>query len=327
MHNVIGVMSLPLTLMYAFSGLVFNLAIIYQIAFAVVLYQGDQQALLDDGGYKQVTAKWTGKPWQNPEIDRLYQEATVKYEKIPRVIRAYNYGDENAVIHFFITEPISMTKNYEVAYNLKDNTTYLKRDLDNPNSLRQGLYVISKLHFGNYAGFDLRVLYFILSMGVCALIVTGNLLWIEKRRRQRNHQPKTLAFVSNFTLWSTGGVIASTAVAFLIERLLPSNLEARADYMITSFIVTLVLVAILLVFNKNKIAFLGRLLSVSGYIAFIVIMIDWIMFTPEITHLWSQGVTTIIGTQIGLAIMGTLLVFIGCKLTYKVDVQSKNIAV
>lgn len=315
MHNVVGVMSLPFTLMYAISGLIFNLVIIYQIAFALALYKGDQQALLDDAGYKVVEAEWVDKPWNKPMIDTLYQETSEKYSAPPRVIRAYNYGDESAVLHFFVSESNSLTGNYEVAFNLKDNSVYFKRDFENPNALRKGLYVISKLHFGDYAGFDLRILYFILGMGVCGLIVTGNLLWVEKRSRQRNQSPKTLAFVNNFTLWSTGGVVIATAMAFLVERVTPLNTVDRADYMIGSFAATLLSIAFLLVFNRDKKLFLGYLLKVSGFIAITVILCDWLMFTDEIITLANQGVTTIIGTQIGLAIMAALLIFSGSKLT------------
>lgn len=317
MHNVVGVMSLPFTLMYAFSGLIFNLVIIYQIAFAVFLYQGDQQALLDDGGYNVVKAKWQNKAWENPDIDGMYNVITEKYQIEPRIVRLYNYGDESAVMHVFVTEKNSLTENYEIAYNLTDRSINFIRDADNPNALRQGLYVITKLHFGDYAGVDLRILYFILGLGVCTLIVTGNLLWIEKRSKKRNKSPKTLTFVNNFTLWSTGGVIISTAVAFLVDRLSPMQLVQRDSYMIYSFIITLLTVAVLLAFNHNKKWFLGWLLRVSGYIAIAVVVVDWLMFHKEIITLWQQGVTTIIGIEIGLSIVAGLFIFIGNKLTYK----------
>lgn len=321
MHNVVGVISLPFTLMYTISGLIFNLAIIYQIVFALVLYKGDRQALLDDGGYKVVKAEWVDKAWNKPAIDALYEQTRDKYNVAPRVIRAYNYGDESAVLHFFVSPKNSLTSNYEVAFNLKDNSVYFKRDLETPNVLRTGLSTVSKLHFGDYAGLDLRILYFILGMGVCGLIVTGNLLWIEKRSRQRNQSPKTLAFVNNFTLWSTGGVIIATAMAFLVERVIPLDIQSRADYMINSFIVMLVLVALLLIFNRNKKWFLGWLLKASAFIVITVILCDWIMFYNEIITLTDQGVTSIIGTQVGLAIVATVLIFAGNKLTKNNDVE------
>jgi len=314
MHNIVGVMSLPFTVMYAISGLIFNLVMIYQIAFALVLYKGDQQALLDDAGYQAVMSEWTDKPWQTPQIDKLLHQTTEKYGYSPRMVQISNYGDESALMHLYGNEHKSLSDKYEVVYRLKDNSVYLNKDHSNPNTLVNGLYVITKLHFGDFAGFDLRILYFFLGIGVCGLIVTGNLLWIDKRSRQRSHSKNTLKFVHNFTLWSTGGVVIATAVAFVSERLIPITFAEREDYMVYSFIASLAVTAFCLIFNNNKKQFLAWLLLLSGGLMFFVIALDWLMFADRMIPLWQQGVRTVIGTQIGLAIIAALLVFSGRKL-------------
>jgi len=325
MHNVVGVMSLPYTIMYAISGLIFNLVIIYQIAFAVVLYKGDQQALLDDAGYQVIAPTWVDKEWFEPTIDQLYAQTTEQYNTAPRMLRMYNYGDESAVMHMYGEIKGEFAQKYEIAYSLKDNNNLLVKDQRNPNTLEQGMYVISKLHFGNYAGFDLRIIYFILGIGVCCLIVTGNLLWLEKRAKQRNQSARALKFVSNFTLWSTGGVIIATSVAFLTERLLPIVLEQRADYMVYSFLLTLALVAFALIFNRDKKRFLSVLLRGSAIILFSLVIIDWLMFGNTGLDLWQQGIQSVIGTEVGLTLMGLFLYFFGQKmLAIKPQTDEKN---
>lgn len=314
MHNVVGVMSLPFTIMYAISGLIFNLVIIYQIAFALVLYKGDQQALLDDAGYMAVTPVWVDKSWTSPNIDELYQQTINKYEITPRVARVYNYGDESAVLHFFGAEKSSLTNSYEVTYHLKDNSILFTKDEENPNTLVKGLYVISKLHFGDFAGIDLRILYFILGIGVCGLIVTGNLLWIEKRSKQKSQSRKTLAFVNNFTLWGTGGVVLATSVAFLVERLTPVTVANRSDYMLISFVAALICVAIALIFNHSKKAFLAYLLQGAAAMVVLTVICDWILFSDAIITLSQQGVWTIIGTEIGMLVVSAILFYAGKKL-------------
>jgi len=316
MHNVVGVMSLPFTVMYAISGLIFNLVIIYQIAFAVVLYKGDQQALLDDAGYQTVEPKWVDKAWQTPNIDYLYAQ-TEKYKAVPRMIRMYNYGDENAVMHMYGQIKNDFAQQYEVAYNLKDNSTFLVKDSVDPNTLVQGLYVISRLHFGDYAGVDLRIIYFILSIAVCGLIITGNMLWLEKRARQRDQPEKTLKFVTNFTLLTTGGVVLATSVAFLAERLLPITLPAREDYMVYSFILSLVVVAFSLIFNRNKKYFLSILLRSSAFVLFAVVIADWLMFGRKGIILWQEGVKSIIAVEIGIVLLSSLFYFCSVKLSDK----------
>jgi uncharacterized iron-regulated membrane protein len=314
MHNVIGVMSLPYTLMFALSGLIFNLSIIYQIVFAVVLYQGDQQALLDDAGYQAVEPKWQDIPLPNPKVDMLYQQVTNQYGYPPEFVRIYNYGDQGAVFHVFANSPLSLSKEYEVAFTLQDNKAFLVKDQVEPNRLVQGLHVMAMLHFGHYAGFDLRLLYFILGMGVCALIISGNLLWLEKRSRMRNQSVKTLRFISHFTLWSTAGIILSTAMAFLVERLLPATWADRSDFMVASFIITLVLVALSLFFNQDKKRYLAGSLTLSAYLLLAVIVADWLLFAKEIIELSQQGVFSIVGTEIGLFIIALSFLFTAKKL-------------
>ncbi|NQZ23878.1 MAG: PepSY domain-containing protein [Colwellia sp.] len=324
MHNIVGVMSLPFTIMYAISGLIFNLVIIYQIAFAVVLYQGDQQALLDDAGYQAVEPQWLDKPWKSPNIDQIYAATTDKYNTEPRMIRMYNYGDESAVMHMFGQVKDDFAEEYEVAYNLSNDSPLLIKDSANPNTLVQGLHVISRLHFGNYAGFDLRIIYFILGIGVCGLIITGNMLWLEKRARQRNQSEKTLKFVTNFTLLSTGGIVLATSMAFLAERLLPITFSQREDYMVYSFVLSLALVAFSLIFNHNKKLFLSLLLRGSALILLLVLIVDWVMFGSKGVMLWQQGIKTIIGTEIGIMVMALLFYYCGAKLKNKQSRVSVN---
>lgn len=317
MHNVIGVMSLPITVMYAISGLIFNLVIIYQISIALALYGGDQQALLDDAGFKAVNVEWQDKAWHQPPIDELTLQVMDKYNVVPRVARVYNYGDESAAIQFVGGEMQSLTVKYDAAFSLSDKRVLFTNDQESPNTLVTGLYVVSKLHFGNFAGIDLRILYFFLGMGVCALIISGNLLWIEKRSRQRQQSQKTLKFIGNFTLWSTGGVIVATSVAFVSERLLPFDLAMRQQYMMSSFVIALIIVGITLGFNHNKLQFLAKLLKTSACLLLTVIALDWVLHPAQIIELTGQQVYSVIGTQVGLLLMATILAVSGIKLTRK----------
>jgi len=324
LHNMVGVMSLPLTLMYAITGLIFNLVIIYQIAFAVVLYQGDQQALLDDAGYKAISPTWQSEPWQAPSIDVLHQQVSEKYGAEPWVARIHNYGDASAVVQFIGATPHSLTDKYDIAYRLQDNSILYVKDQAKPNTLVTGLYVMSTLHFGNYGGFDLRFIYFFLALGVCALIVTGNLLWLDKRSRQRVYSATNLTVATNLTLWSTGGLVFATAVALVSERILPITLINRADYMVDSFIVSWVLSGGLILIGQNKKRCLAWLLQGAAGLLLAVVAIDWLIFYDQLVQLWRQGVTTVIAIEIGLVVVALILLVSGKQLRLtgeKVPVQ------
>jgi uncharacterized iron-regulated membrane protein len=313
MHNLIGVMTLPFTLMYAVTGLLFNLLLIYQLAFVTVLYKGDKQALRQDFGALSINAQWQGKPQKLTDIDRLHEETVAKYQQSPSSIRLYNYGDKGAVVHFRGEQKTGFAQRYEVAYALENNQIVFKKDAESRNAVSRGMAVAAKLHFGNYAGTDLRLVYFLLGLGVCVLIVTGNLLWIDKKARQRNSSPKTVALVTNMTLLGSAGVVLATAVAFIFERTMPAELSTRSSILVYSFVATLGVSGIYLYFDKNKTRCLSVLMGLSALVSVMVVIIDWLMFGQTIVDLWHKGVTSIIATEIGLLCVAGILGFAAVK--------------
>ncbi len=313
MHTVVGVMTLPFTLMYAVTGLLFNLLLIYQLAFVTVLYKGDRQALRHDFGGFSIDAQWQGKPQQITDIDQLLEQTVAKYQQAPTSIRLYNYGDQGAVVHFRGEQKTGFAQRYELAYALENNQVVLKKDEETRNAVSRGMAVAAKLHFGNYAGTDLRLVYFLLGIGVCVLIVTGNLLWIDKKARQRNSSPKTVALVTNMALLGSAGVVLATAVAFMFERALPVELATRSSLLVYSFVATLCVTSIYLFFDKNKTRCLSVLMGVCALVAVAVVIVDWLMFSQTIVNLWHQGVTSIIATEVGLLIVAGILGFAAVK--------------
>ena len=88
------------------------------------------------------------------------------------------------------------------------------------------------LHFGNYGGYPLRWLYFVLALAGAVLFYTGNLLWLGKRARGERRDVRLLAAL---TVGTSCGAICGMAMMLLTARfqpLLPLTAEmlAHASY-------------------------------------------------------------------------------------------------
>ena len=88
------------------------------------------------------------------------------------------------------------------------------------------------LHFGNYGGYPLRWLYFVLALAGAVLFYTGNLLWLGKRARGERRDVRLLAAL---TVGTSCGAICGMATMLLTARfqpLLPLTAEtlAHASY-------------------------------------------------------------------------------------------------
>lgn len=306
MHNVIGVMSLPFTLMYAISGLIFNLVIIYQIAFALVLYKGDQQALLDDAGYIAIAPKWQDKPWKTPEIDAKFLEISNRENYQPTFLRMYNYGDKSAVMHVGGKMDEQIGGRFDVAVALDTLEETMINDPINSNMVRKGLQVVANLHFGNYAGFDLRLLYFVLGIAVCVLIIAGNLLWIEKYNAQREKSVKVVRFTRQYTLISTLGVVFATFAGFLLERTLPVELMHRDTILVYGFIGALFLSVVISFASRQSKVALANLLQASAVLGILTCCYDMVFFGDKIWLLLQQNQTNTAWVDLSLFIVSVL---------------------
>lgn len=317
MHNVVGVVSLPFTVMYAISGLIFNLVIIYQIAFAVTVYKGDGEALLKDAGFETIAPVWKDKPIEHISIDNLVAKVTEEYQLAPRVLRIFNYGDESALIQLRSQDNDELTTSYSNTYSLYNGELVVRSDSHKPNSLVVGTGVLRKLHYGNYASLDLRLIYLLLGLAVCALIMTGNLLWIEKREKQRNFSMRTISIAKYVTLVSSAGIMFATASAFVIERLLPIAWNDRAILMGQGFWSVLALCAViyLLPFARaNYKRALAFTLYGCGIMYSLTVIIGLITLNKPMIALIKQQQFTSLAIDISLVLFAGLYFLIGKKL-------------
>ena len=301
-HNVVGVISLPYTLMFAVTGLIFNLVIIYQIAFAAILYQGDVDSLLEDAGIRTAVSEWQDEAWQLPPIDFLYKNQVDAWGVIPAQVRITNYGDVGATMEIYGGEEFH---NYGISYNLSDQSVNFSDLEDEPNAVSTGIGIVGALHFGNFAGFDLRVIYFLLGIAVCVLIVTGNLLWVGQR--EKTMSGLKLAFVSNFTLACSAGLAVASAVAFLAERILPLGLNDRGGMMVYSFVFSLAVASVYIWFVADRRVALLRLLQCFTGLCATIVLVDIIFFSDAIAMAISSGNIAIIGVDFAIASIAALV--------------------
>lgn len=319
-HNVVGVMSLPFTIMYALSGLIFNLAIVYQISFALLLYGGDQTALLSDAGYYTYTESRSGNSIDMARAYSLVDAAANDTNQKLNVVRFYNYGDQNAAVQIISDDREHFAQRNDMYYRVSDGAELFKTDIESYNVLRKGTQVIASLHFGDFAGIDLRLLYFILGLAICGMIVVGNLLWIDKRSLQKNVSEKSIRFVKKLTTGGCTGVVVATAIGFFLERILSVDLTSRPDYIVYSYSLTLLVVGVVAFLINDYRQYIIRFLQMTACILWLTILADWILLSESILRLISMESYTIVSVQLGLFLFSLLCLFVAMR------IKGKNIA-
>lgn len=289
-HNLIGVMGLPFHIMYAFTGLVFNLVIVYQVAYAVILYQGDQNALLKDAGVIIEAEQELTQPMAMKGLDKLLIKANQELGSADiSFVRLENFADQLATVTFRAKDPNYFSLRKEIKFALYDGEV-LYKTLDNyDNDLRGGLDVVANLHFGNFAGYGLKLVFFLLGIGTCYIILSGNLLWLEKRVNNKRQSQLGLHLVRAMTSGVFLGAMLATALGFASARLLPDTIANRAALIENIWYATLAIALLLAFFTKKQTQFSVLLLKATSAVMLLIPVLDWLIVGDNIALLVDQG--------------------------------------
>lgn len=89
------------------------------------------------------------------------------------------------------------------------------------------------LHFGSYGGNAVRWLYVLMGLGGAALFYTGNLLWVESRRKKQRGakvvaQKRSAQTLADLTVGVTLGSVAGISATIAAAKWLPAQVEDLA---------------------------------------------------------------------------------------------------
>ena len=316
-HNLIGVMGLPFHIMYAFSGLVFNLLIVYQISYAVALYGGDQAKLFEAAGVVDVHLEETNIAVPVQGIDKLYLTAKESLGEVDITrISIDHFGDESASVTFRGDDKSQFSTRKEVTYHIASGRELYLTKNNYDNDLRGGLAVIASLHFGDFAGYSLRILFFILGIGTCYIILTGNLMWLQKRANLRSEKQNKfgLRLVKAMTTGGFIGTIFATAVGFICARVLPIDMLNRSDVIGQIFFACLALSLIISLFIKAQKQFSAIFLKITAVALAIIPVLDWIMLPKRIVIMFNLGHFDVLIVEAMLLVLALCCWLISSKL-------------
>ncbi|MBA4503254.1 PepSY-associated TM helix domain-containing protein [Marinobacterium marinum] len=86
------------------------------------------------------------------------------------------------------------------------------------------------LHLGRFADWPGRWLYALLGAAGCGMLATGMLLWTSKRRRKPGHSRVGLWLVERLNVATLAGFPVAVVALFWLNRLLPVEMTARAQW-------------------------------------------------------------------------------------------------
>ncbi|MEF3365015.1 PepSY-associated TM helix domain-containing protein [Methylocystis sp. 9N] len=228
LHAVMGVIGLPFFFVIPLSGLVIFSAV-YLPAGIDAAYPGKANVFFDEAVGAARLPK-SGGPGVIGSLDAMRSSAERRWGAEAELLLVTNARDANAVIEFRRNTKDRVSHDGEPIFFDRAGQM-LGQGANRP--ARSTLDFIWGVHLLRFEHWPLRWLYFVAGLGGCALIVTGFVIWLEKRKTKPH--PTGVRFVEALLIAASVGLVFATGGFFVANRLLPQDTPSRAQWETVAF--------------------------------------------------------------------------------------------
>ncbi len=232
-HNVVGMLSLPFHVIFAWSGAVLTLGVLLLAPFQFLVFNGKLMEVLESDFELAAHVAPAQRAAAALPVAELMARAQAASPGLAADSLSYHdYGDANARVEVY--GHLDQQRLNRLAGVAMEAATGKVLRVVEPASMSPGmasLRGLQTLHFGDFAGAPVQWLYFLLGLGGAFLFYSGNLLWIEARRKRRQEvQPRRTQVMARLTLGVCLGCVAGVSALFIAARLLPEGHEPTLYY-------------------------------------------------------------------------------------------------
>lgn len=227
-HNVIGILSLPFHIIFAITGALLCLTTVALLAFNTLTFDGKLFPAFERMTSAVTEAKATSgtaamlSPTQLAAHARKAALDAGASDFEPDYMRYLKYGQPGAVAEVRGTSTKTLGEYGAVGLDASTGRV-LNVQVTGARDANHATYsAIFGLHFGTFGSLSLRWLYFLLGLAGAFLFYSGNLLYIESRRKRRQpDQPLKVRAMATATVGVCIGSCFAISAMFLANLLGP----------------------------------------------------------------------------------------------------------
>lgn len=225
-HNVVGVLSLPFHVVFAVTGALLCLGFLVMAALNPLVFDGKLMAAVPAAMDTAPVMTKAGVAAPSLPLADLHARAIAAARERgvadfePAYLKLQHAGDANAAIEITGASHGAIGSLGAVALGATDGRV-LAAQLPGSRDVNHGtLATMYALHFGDYGNRAVAWLYFALGLAGAFLFYSGNLLWIEARRKRRQaQQGRAQMFMARLTVGVCLGVCVAISAAFVATAL------------------------------------------------------------------------------------------------------------
>ncbi len=215
LHTALGVIGFPFQLVFAVTGVVLIVNSFLLSPYTKFLYKGNSEKIYQALEYTDSTKfEYTYTPLAARfDLNALVAGVEKKWEGgAVSMVSVKNYQDSN--MHVIIQSKPNADKSFagsgKIIYRVRDGQILKETSpITNSTYIDKVKALVYHLHFGDFGGRPLRVMFFVLGVMGCVIIISGILIWLVAR--DKNNVPK---HKRAFNFW-TANIFLATCLTML----------------------------------------------------------------------------------------------------------------
>jgi uncharacterized iron-regulated membrane protein len=322
-HKVLGVFGLPYQLLYAWSGAMLCLAYVsVQPLFTATVFGGDERAAaVARGEAPEAETKPTGRLIGTlPDLDAMVARARTEVPGIePSWIGIEHVGDEASTVSVYGEVPGIAFGSANVVFRARDAAVLHAQHPASATTYQRFEAWFYGLHYAHFGGYGIKLFYALLAFATCAVIITGNLVWLERRVKKRAHVGNRI--LETLTVAFGAGAPVATAAMFAGNRLLPVDVGSRETLEQVVFWVAwgLATIAVFALRQVSSRRVAGALLTVTSALFAAAAVID-------VANRFGRLVDALyVAIDVGLVVLAFVCAFAGARLRRRPAVVSTHV--
>ncbi|WP_422359716.1 PepSY-associated TM helix domain-containing protein [Reichenbachiella sp.] len=267
-HTALGTIGLPFQFVYAVTGAFFMIKAVLIAPSVFMLYDGDESALYEDLGYGEPEIEYLGQALiADYSVNALVEQTQKDWPAFTvNHLHIFNYGDAN--MHIAVEgethSDAKFTGPGKRLYEVASGEWVEEQNPFEAASYKDGVMnILYRLHYGDYGGYALKLVSFVLGIISCFVIASGVMIWLVARRK-KNVPEKRRKFnerVARVYLAICLSMYPVTALTFMAVKTIGHGMTFLYQF----YFVTWLIVSVFLIWKKD-LNFMNRTTLLSGSI-------------------------------------------------------------